>query len=958
MVSVPLESESGRTIGEPPSAGMAPNQRMAGNGRREHSPFVVRPSSGSSVSREGAPPAYILSFAELDRHSLAVAGGKAANLGEMTRAGLPVPPGFCITTRAYAAVATGTQMAMTTEALDITTALDADRLAELAARARDALLLAPVPPDLSSAIVRAYASLGSDTPVAVRSSATAEDLPTASFAGQQETYLNVVGTETLLEAVRRCWASLWTERAVAYRAKNGIRHSTVRLAVVVQQMVDARVAGVLFTANPLTGRRQQAVIDASPGLGEAVVSGAVTPDQFVVQTALGEIVQRKIADKQVRIDPVPGGGTRRVEQAGVVGQCLSDAEVRALAKLGERVERHYGAPQDIEWAIDGAGHIWLVQTRPITTLFPLPPRAKAGDQLRVYFSFNVAQGVYGPLTPMGIQALRLISSGMATWLGYPQRNPSAGAPVFVEAAHRLFLDVTPVLSSTTGRRLARFALSHMEVRSGAILERLFGDPRLAPLRDTPMGVIRIVGKILRKTRVPVRVAQALIDPDGARRRSARALATFMEAAILPAQTTTAGRVDLVEQLLYEVGPRGIVPVAAPVLPAAFISMGLASRLLKGLAAPEEIQAVLRGLPHNPTTEMDLQLWALVQHVRQDQESAQMLRTETLHDMAVRYRDGALPKTLQRGLAAFLEKYGHRGVAEIDLGVPRWADDPKHILGALANYLSLENLTNAPDVQFARMAREARAMVLELSRRAGQKNWLRGRLVGLFLDRAHQLAGLREMPKYTVISVLAKCRTLLLPVGEELAGAGRIDAPEDIFFLTLPEARVALAGADLRPVVRERRESYERERQRRHVPRMLLSDGSEPEAEATALDDVSGVLRGSPASAGTLTATARVILDPHGARLEPGEILVAPSTDPGWTPLFLTAGGLVMEMGGPMSHGAVVAREYGIPAVVGVPGATEHIQTGQRITVDGAKGTVTLEGSDVEGQGEQQVASSK
>jgi pyruvate,water dikinase len=281
------------------------------------------------------------------------------------------------------------------------------------------------------------------------------------------------------------------------------------------------------------------------------------------------------------------------------------------------------------------------------------------------------------------------------------------------------------------------------------------------------------------------------------------------------------------------------------------------------------------------------------------------------------------------------------VAEIDLGLPRWSENPTYIFGVLANYLRLDDPQSAPDVQFRRATREAEEMVAELTSRASRKGRLRGALVGFLLGRARELSGLREMPKFCIILLMARARRLLWTVGEELAEAGRLQSAGDIFFLTLPEAWAALAGEDSRSLVRDRRTVYEREIGRRHVPRLLLSDGTEPTLET---QDVrvseEGVLRGTPASGGVVTENARVILDPGEAGLEPGEILVAPSTDPGWTPLFLTAGGLVMEMGGPMSHGAIVAREYGIPAVVGVPDATEIIITGQTITVDGSTGEIS------------------
>jgi len=337
--------------------------------------------------------------------------------------------------------------------------------------------------------------------------------------------------------------------------------------------------------------------------------------------------------------------------------------------------------------------------------------------------------------------------------------------------------------------------------------------------------------------------------------------------------------------------------------------------------------------------MDLALWALAREVRADPSAARTLRETPPERLARSYREGTLPPRLQASLESFLRLYGHRGVAEIDLGLPRWSEDPTYIIGVLANYLRLDNPELAPDVQFRRGAREAEEMAADLTRRARRKDRFRGALVGFLLKRARALAGLREVPKFYAVVVLTRARELLLEVGEELARYGVLESAGDIFFVTLPEARAALAGKDLRSLVRERRAVYDREVKRRHVPRILLSDGTEPEAPG---ETAEGALHGTPASPGTVSAKARVILDPSGAALEPGEILVAPSTDPGWTPLFLTAGGLVMEMGGAMSHGAVVAREYGIPAVVGVPEATERISTGEQITVDGSAGTVATE----------------
>jgi phosphohistidine swiveling domain-containing protein len=887
-------------------------------------------------------PVYVLPFERLDRSSLAAAGGKAANLGEMTRAGLPVPPGFCVTTAAYERVAAGADLGSVLSALEAVRPDDHARLEALAGAARAALVAAPVPAEIAQAVLVAYRALGDDSPVAVRSSATAEDLPNASFAGQQDTFLNVVGEAPLLDAVRRCWASLWTDRAVSYRRSNRIDQRAVRLAVAVQRMVDAHAAAVMFTANPLTGRRGETVIDASPGLGEAIVSGAVNPDHFVVDTASGRILERRLGDKRLAVRPTAGGGTERVELGAAPDRaCLTDEQLRALAELGARVEAHYGAPQDTEIAVEADGRIWLTQARPITTLFPLPEGAPPpGSGTRLYFSFNVAQGVFRPLTPMGIQAFRLVGSAIAGALGQSAADRYRGPAALVEAGHRLFFDVTPVVRSRLGRALFLRGTAQMEARSSAALLRLGDDPRLTPT-STPVwrDALRVAPAVAR-TRVPPRVLRALLDPAAARERLERAARVALARADLPAEAPASARLDALERLFLEGIPR-VAFNAFPVLAVGLGSLALASRLLGDLASEEERQAIRRGLPHNPTTEMDLALWRLAERARADDASRAALTGSASEQLAAQYRAGALPPRLQDGLAAFLAHYGHRGVAEIDLGLPRWSEDPTHVLGVLTNYLAHTDPEQAPDRQFRRVAAAAEATVAELTRRASARSRVRGRLVGFALGRMRALAGAREAPKFHLVALFARARALLWPVGAELARADRLQTAEDVFFATLPELRAALAGADLRPAVRERRASYDRELRRRHIPRLLLSDGTEPTSEDADAAEDSTAIRGTPASTGTVTARARVVLDPTGARIEPGEILVAPSTDPGWTPLFLTAGGLVMEMGGSMSHGAVVAREYGIPAVVGVASATERIRTGQLVRVDGAAGVVYL-----------------
>jgi pyruvate,water dikinase len=888
-------------------------------------------------------PALVCDFAEIEGDALPLVGGKAANLGILTRAGLPVPPGVAVTTEAYRLVAASDALASVLDELAGAAPGDTARLAALAGRARAALLAADVPEDVRRAVADGYARLGRDVPVAVRSSATAEDLPFASFAGQQDTYLNVVGEEAVLDATRRCWASLWTDRAVSYRATNGIDHRTVHLAVVIQRMVDAVVAGVLFTANPVTGRRMQAVIDASPGLGEAVVSGAVNPDHFVLDTKTGEILERRLGDKRVAVRAKAGGGTEHVERPSAGGEaCLTDEQVRALAALGARVEAYYGSPQDTEWAIASDGALWLTQARPITTLFPLPASAPPpGEGLAVYFCFSVAQGLNRPITPMGLAAFRVLGSAASDVLGYPVSDPLAGPIRYADAGGRLFIDLTGILRSVSGRELMPRMLDVMEARSAVVLRSLFDDPRLAPTIRSKLPAVRRALRLASRFQVPVTAARAVFRPESARARAEEVGRGQAARLAVPAGATASERLDFVEQTLFNEG----VPVLPHIMPTAGVGLAalpIAGKLLGSDATPDELETVTRGLPHNVTTEMNLALWDLAGRIRKDSGAAALLRGGSPDDLAERYRAGTLPGVAQAGLAEFLGRWGHRAIAEIDVGVPRWSDDPRHLLGVLASYLKLEPGPASPDAVFARGAAEAEAMVETLAARARRKSRLRGAAVRFALTRVRELAGLRELPKYDLIVMLGAVRRELKAVGTELAAKGVLAAADDVFFLDLVEARAGLGGKDLKEVVAKRRETYELELRRRHVPRVLLSDGTEPEARSVAADGEGGALTGTPASAGQVTGVAHVILDPVGAKLEPGEILVAPSTDPGWTPLFLVAGGLVMEMGGANSHGAVVAREYGIPAVVGVPNATARVATGQRITVDGSAGRVTAE----------------
>ena len=824
---------------------------------------------------------HVVGLSEIDSGMIGLVGGKAAGLGEMVAAGERVPPGFCLTTGAHRSGA--------------------------------------VPED---ALAAAYADLGGGR-VAVRSSATAEDLPDASFAGQQDTVLNVEGVDELVAAVRQCWDSLYSERAAAYRADNGIDGADLQMAVVVQRMVEPDTAGVLFTADPLSGSRSVMVADAVRGLGTAVVDGSTEPDHY----AMG-----------------PDG----VE--GPEDGCLSRAQAAELRAAGERLQRHFGTPQDAEWAYDSDGVLWLLQSRAITTLFPLPDDAGL-PQPRAYMEVGNIQGLLRPLTPMGMSMLDVL---MDAWLGsyMTDRRTGGAARLGVGIGGRLYLDMTDFLRSKRMRsRLPQMADVYGPRAKDAI-RHLLEDRRFAPVGGAPVSFGPTVRLALRYA-LPAAagVAHSLARPEKARARVERAIRILREESAVPppAAAGAAERLRFVEDSSTDEAVfRGMMELMWPLFAGILLSTAPGA-VLKGIATPEEADAALGGMPHNVTTQMDMALWEMAVRAREHRDL--FLQTPP-GELAEKYRAGILPDI---GMAEFLELYGHRAAAEVDIGMPRWGDDPAPLFGTIANYLRVDDPEQAPDRRFARAAQRADAVIAEVERRVRRRHRIRGRL-GLFLmRRSRELSGLREVAKFAWLIPYRTVRRQLALIGGELAARGLLERSADVMFLELAEVRTAVEqGADHREAVAQRREFYRRELRRAQVPAVLLSDGTDVEALLPALPAAEGAMAGKPAAAGRATGRARIVRDPVGARLEPGEILVAPTTDPGWTPLFMTAAGLVTETGSPIAHGPTVAREYGIPAVICLPRATRRIADGDLITIDGTAGTVLLdaaEAADAAGSGE-------
>lgn len=884
---------------------------------------------------------------DLTREDLALAGGKGCNLGETIRAGLPVPNGFVLTTEAYRAfiaengleriIALGLTRAGCDGAQDHLVG-NLSALDEATGEIRAAFAAGKMPAAARDRIAAAYAGLG-EGPVAVRSSATAEDLPTASFAGQQETFLCQEGIDAVLEAIKRCWASLWTSRAVAYRAGRGLAPLDVSLAVVIQQMVPATAAGILFTANPVNGRRDQIVIDAAWGLGESVVSGQVNPDQWVVDGATGHVLTERLASKKV-MTVRSGGGTATVPVPEDMRErpALDAEDIEALAGLGRRAAAHFGSPQDIEWAMAGE-RLYLVQSRPITSLFPLARSTTATREgLRVYVCHTLIQGISEPFTPMGLAVLEEVQRINGAING-AQIEPRGVPPVMAQAAGRLFIDVTDTLQhSLMGPKLL-FILGRVEPGTASILRHLVdreptlgfrkqGRPSAGMSFSQALGVM---GEMFRAMAAPEKARQravARIEADlGALEEEARGLPDPVDGLGFALRTIARLR-DL------------LLPLFAPLGVGMLGQEGAEALVRKWTGDEQALAPVARSLPHNPTTGMDLSLWRV----------SRVLKEE-----------GVEPSPEHPAVQRFLRQFGHRAIREMDIGIPRWREDPGYIMEVLETYLRHGDEANA-ESHFREGEAAAEVAAARLVNSIRKR---RGRLQAWFLRHLlrwmRSLSGLRESPKSYTIRLLATVREVLQRSGEGLAAAGLIEDRNDVFWLTLAElARLAKPdtadreGLDLRRMVSSRKAEYGEEILRHQVPRVVTSTGetfygppaeasAEPEAaEATAERAVSDTaLKGTPASSGVYEGVVRVILDPVGARLEPGEVLVAPGTDPAWTPLFLSAGALVVETGGAMSHGAVVAREYGIPAVVGVPDATRLLATGRRVKVDGESGTVTV-----------------
>ena len=895
----------------------------------------------------------VLGFLDIDKTKITVVGGKGANLVELSRIeGIHVPDGFCITTEVYKRIIGETSsINELLEQLSFLKVEDRDKIGELSGKIRRIIERIPIPEDISEEIARFISKLGEKNAYAVRSSATAEDLPSASFAGQQDTYLNIIGKDAILKHISKCWASLFTERAIIYRLQNGIDHRKVYLAVVVQKMVFSQASGILFTADPVTSNRKVISIDASFGLGEALVSGLVNADIYKVNN--GKVIDKKISIKKLAIYASKEGGTKEqeIEPERQNGQALTDEQILQLEGMGRKIEEHFGCPLDIEWClVDDI--FYIVQSRPITTLYPIP---EASDQENhVYVSVGHQQMMTDPMKPLGMSIFQLTSFG----------------PRF-KAGGRLFVDVTQMLALPDNRENLLNAMGQHDplikdalmtiIERGDFIKSLPNDKK--ELSSSNKGVASIG-------------FQAQIENDPA---IVSDLIKSSKTSIdeLKQNIKTKSGTDLFDFILEDIEQLKKIlfdPQSSSVYRTAInASAWINEKMDEWLGEKNVADTLSQSVPNNITSEMGLALMDVADVIRPYPEVIDFLQQVQERNLAANLitRDGLLlnvkaddfldelvkldgGQETQDAIYAYLNKYGMRCVGEIDITKTRWSEKPATLVPMiLSNIKNFE--PNASNQKFEQGRQEALRKEQELLNRLKQlpDGEQKVKETKRVIDFIRNFIGYREYPKYGMVNRYFVYKKALLKEAEQLVQANVIHEKEDIYYLTFEELRevvraskrdcIACRGgqqAELvtRQIISKRKDEYKLY-EKLTPPRVITSDGEIITGKYKRENLPAEALVGLPVSTGVIEGRARVILNMEDADLEDGDILVTSFTDPSWTPLFVSIKGLVTEVGGLMTHGAVIAREYGLPAVIGVENATNLIKDGQRIRVNGTEGYV-------------------
>jgi pyruvate,water dikinase len=867
--------------------------------------------------------AYILEFHETDRTNLAIVGGKGSNLGELSKIkGVQVPSGFCITTKAYAEiVGNHEEFNSLVSHLETRTIDSRDDIRDISSRIRTVIENVEIPDIIDTAVVTQLQKLGIEDAYAIRSSATAEDLPNASFAGQQDTYLNIIGKQAIIKHIGKCWASLFTDRAVTYRIQNRFDHRKVQLSVVIQKMIFPKVSGILFTADPVTGNRKMSSIDAGFGLGEALVSGLVNPDIYKVYD--GTIAYKKIATKKLAVYAVNDGGTHDQEIDPTLQniQALTDDQILQLERLGRKIERHFGSPQDIEWCMaDDTFHI--VQSRPITTLYPVP-ELNDGEN-HVYVSTGHQQMMTDAMKPLGLSMWQMMA---------PRPMLPAGG--------RLFVDLTEELSSPAKKNLVVNVLGKQDplIRDALTTLLLRGDfirslPEEAPTSTNggaPAG--------------PAPNFQAMLENDpeivtDLVNKSAASIEELKRNIQLQAGPPLFDfiREDILRLRKFTADPRSFGAVMTSMNAATWIN----EKMIEWLGVENAADALVQSAPNNVTSEMGLALLDVADVIRPYPrviDYLQHLKNDDFLD-GLSALDGG--RESRDAIYTYLEKNGMRCSGEIDISKTRWSEKPAMLVPVLLGHMKNFE-AGAGKRKFEQGLQQAAKTEQQLLQRLktlpdGEK---KAEETKRMIDLLRTYSGFREYPKYAIVNHYWIYKQALLKEAKRLVEAGVIDKKEDIYYLTFEELREVVGTFKVDQGLISRRMEEHATYEKLSPPRVITSDGEIITGRYNQEDLPANAIAGLGVSSGTVEGRARVILNMEEADLEEGDILVTAFTDPSWTPLFVSIKGLVTEVGGLMTHGAVIAREYGLPAVVGVEHATKLIKDGQRIRVHGGAGYVEI-----------------
>ncbi len=837
-------------------------------------------------------------FSEIDKNDVLLAGGKGANLGEMTQAGLPVPQGFCVTVSAYQAFLEKTDLSIAIR--DEFHEINPENLAQIssmAANIRRMIESQPFPELIADPILAAYEAFGIDeVPVAVRSSATAEDLEDASFAGQHDTYLNVRGEAALLDHVRKCWASLWTDRAVTYRTNNGIDHLNVFVSVVVQAMVNAEISGIMFTAHPQTLNQRKVFIEFAWGLGEAIVSGLVTPDEYLVEKLGHHICSQKLGEKAMMIvyDGRDGTLEKEVSIQRREMYTLNDTHIQELVSLANIIEHHYGRPMDTEWAYRD-GELYLLQARPITTESIRPP----GEFNRSMFIDIFPD----PLSPIFLSVISPLFNGMLDFtfekMGFPPPTHIKGTGEYYNQVYfnrdyiaETFKPLSKKVRDPIVASLVNPFGHHEETSAGELTT-----PYLRMLTRVLSFMVqfpKILPGILKRYQADIAAIEAVnID-----------------------RTSDAELVSNIQRLVFESVNHLLNYdfLLIMVIGRSYRILGSLLRKYYGEETEEIVAQLISGVTGNVTMETNIHLWDLSRVAMESPKVEALIRAHPPEEVISKLKLIDEGRPFLAALESFLAEYGHREV-KMSILYPTWSEDPVPVLTFIRMYLDADEALS-PHKQQERLILERETLTQDVL--ASVKDDMTGRFIltpilRWMLNQSQLLTRERDTMHFEMTRLFPPFRVFLLELGSRWAARGLIEQNEDIFFLEIEELEeLADRPRVVRELVQQRRREFDLNEEQGSPTIILEGEPIYPERSAEQ-DEDPNVLRGISGSPGQIEGVARIIRGPEEfSKLQRGEILIAPSHKPGLDSVICDRERCCHRDWGDFSHGAIVAREIRHP----------------------------------------------